>query len=241
MLKHTHYSEGKDAFQDRTFSLAEWSAPTMVSPEEIVARLDGLALCGRRIKSIRLIGMDYLHTQDWIEEAVYSQLEGLPEEERQARSELDAIDPESVFFRAASVDDPLLIKFEDGDIFEILVPQVPEFCMSMNCIPWSIAPGVNLPQINADILFAPCLGQQVVAVETELERIDQDPMFFSPFPEPPYEREILRSVTLRLENGIGLRIGGWLDFCEIDCVDGQGNALEMPFRELCRALTEQQE
>ncbi|MDO4515069.1 MAG: hypothetical protein Q4B72_13685, partial [Lachnospiraceae bacterium] len=93
MISNTIFSKGKDEFKDYTFSAREWSAPTMVSPKEIREMIDSFALCGRRIKRMRLIGLSYLHTRDWIEEAAYQQVKHLPEEERQRRSTYPTIDP----------------------------------------------------------------------------------------------------------------------------------------------------
>ena len=39
MLSKTSYSSGKDQFINNTFNSNEWSAPIMVSPEEIKERM----------------------------------------------------------------------------------------------------------------------------------------------------------------------------------------------------------
>ena len=58
MLTDTVYSKGKDNFENYKFSSKEWSAPTMVSPEEIKNRLNGFNLVGRKIKELRLLVFD---------------------------------------------------------------------------------------------------------------------------------------------------------------------------------------
>lgn len=122
MISNTIYSKGRDTFKDYTFSAREWSAPTMVSPKEIRERIDSFSLCGRKIKRMRLIGLSYFHTRDWVEEAAYRQVEHLPEEERQRKSNYPTIDPTMQFSRYAQIDEPFLIEFEDGDIFEVDTP-----------------------------------------------------------------------------------------------------------------------
>lgn len=97
MISNTIYSKGRDNFKDYSFSAREWSAPTMVSPKEIRERIDSFALCGRKIKRMRLIGLSYFHTRDWVEEAAYRQVEHLPEEERQRKSNYSTIDPTMQF------------------------------------------------------------------------------------------------------------------------------------------------
>jgi len=96
-----------------------------------------------------MIGLSYFFTGDWIEDAVYIQLDNLPEEERQRKSNYANIDHSAVLARSSQIDEPLLIRFEDDDPFEIDTPQQPEFRMSMNCIPWNIEAGTNAPNVNA--------------------------------------------------------------------------------------------
>lgn len=236
MISNTFYSKGKDCFQDNVFSAEEWSAPRMVSPKEIRDRLHSFALCGRKIRRMRMIGLSYFHTRDWIEDAAYGQLKDLSEEERQRRSQYSMIDPDLPFARCAEIDEPLLIEFEDGDVFEIDTPQEPEFCMSMNCIPWWIGAGTNQPNADADILFSPCIGQTIVNVEVNTNWTDKDPMFREPFDSPPYQRELVSDITLRLENGVGLRIGAYIDYCEIECIDANSEDTKISFSELKQAL-----
>ena len=236
MISSTIYSKGKDNFKDYTFSAREWSAPTMVSPKEIRERIDSFALCGRKIKRMRMIGLSYFHTRDWVEEAAYRQVEHLPEKERQLKSDYSTIDPDMQFNRYAEIDEPLLIEFEDGDVFEIETPQAPEFRMSMNCIPWWIDAGTNQPNIEADILFSPCIGQTIIAIEVNTYVTDKDPMFRSAFDEPPYQREFVSNITLRLENGMDLQISPDIDYCEVSCVDANGEWIKICFSELKEAL-----
>lgn len=221
---------------DYTFSARAWSAPTLVLPKEIRERIDSFALCDRKIKRMRLIGLSYFHTRDWVEEAAHRQVEHLPEEDRQRRSNYPTIDPTMQFSRYAQIDEPILIEFEDGNVFEIDTPQDPEFRMSMNCIPWWINAGTNQPNIEADILFSPCIGQKVVSVEVNTYTTDKEPMFHSAFDDPPYQREFVSDVTLRLENGVGLQISPDIDYCEVACVDTSNEWVKISFSELKDAL-----
>lgn len=235
MIEKTYYGEGEDFFKNYTFSSREWSAPIMVSPKEIRERIDGFALCGRKIKRMRMIGLSYQHSRHWVEAAAYRQLEHLPEEERQRKSDYINILPDMGFNRCAEIDEPLLIEFEDGDVFEIDTPQEPEFRMSMNCIPWQINAGTNAPNADADILFSPCIGQTVVSVEVNRYLTDKDPIFGQALDEP-CPRELVSDITLRLENGVGLRVGACGDFCEVKCVDAHNAYVKINFSELRQAL-----
>ncbi len=236
MISNTVYSNGTNNFKDFTFFANEWSAPRMVSPTEIRTLLDSFSLCGRKISRMRLIGHSYFHTRDWVEDAAYRQLDGLPEEERQRRSNYLSIDPEMQFLRFAKIDEPLLIEFEDGDVFEIEALQEPEFCMSMNCIPWWINAGTNQPNTDAEMLFSPCIDRTIKTIEVNTYKTSTDPMFGTPFDEAPYVRELVSDITLRLENGMGLRIGAQADYCVVECVDDRNEIDEISFSELRQAL-----
>lgn len=61
-------------------------------------------------------------------------------------------------------------------------------------------------------------------------------MFREPFDSPPYQRELVSDITLRLENGVGLRIGAYIDYCEIECIDANSEDTKISFSELKQAL-----
>jgi len=61
-------------------------------------------------------------------------------------------------------------------------------------------------------------------------------MFHKPFNDNHTKRELVSDIVLRLENGFGLRVGGWNDYCHVDCIDENGKTLCIPFSELKPAL-----
>lgn len=236
MLEETYYSNGKNNFKDNIFSAQEWSAPSMVSPAEIKSLIESFKLEGRKIKRLKMIGLAYNLRREWIEERAYNFYEGLDEEERQEKSNYLNIESAIPYCRYAEIDEPLLIEFEDGNVFEIDTPQQPEFSMSMNCIPWWINAGTNLPNANADILFAPCLGRTVNSVEVKTYETDTDPMFHSTFDDNGTKRELVSAIILHFDNGTGLCIEGWIDFCHVTFMDKQGQGGTITFEELKPAL-----
>lgn len=237
MINETIISSGTNEFENNTFSSREWSAPTMVSPEEIRARLASFELVGRRIKEMRMIGLSYLLTRMWIENAAYNSLpHDMPEEERRIKANYDNIRPDLELSRHSEIDEPFLIRFEDGGIFEIETPQVPEYRFSMNCIPWSINAGTNQPNVDANILFEPCIGRKITEVAVNTCFTDKDPMYGSEFDDPSGKREIVSHIVLWLEGGIGICIEGYIDFCEVVCIDRNNDVLPITFRELKPAL-----
>lgn len=232
MLEETYYSDGKDDFKDYTFSVQEWSAPTVVSPEELKQRLFSLNLEGRRIRRMKMIGLIYNLTRNWIEEGAYNHLEKLDEQERQYQSDYEHIDPSIELYRYAEIDEPFLLEFEDGDVLEIDTPQQPEFRVSMNCIPWEIKAGTNNPNAEADILFASCIGEKIKSVEVKSYTTDQDPMFRGYFDENHSIRELISGLVLWLENGQGLLFEGWIDYCHVSLIDEAGDNIPIAFGDL---------
>ena len=236
MIESTYYSNGKDNFKDNTFSAQEWSAPTMVSPIEIKDLIVSFRLEGRKIKRMKMIGLTYNFRRDWIEERAYNFYENLSEDERQEKSDYSNIDSTIPYCRYAEIDEPLMIEFEDGDVFEIDTPQTPEFRMSMNCIPWWIDAGINLPNADANILFAPCLGRTIESVEIRSYETTEAPMFKAPFDEQGTKKKLVSAIILHFDNDTGLCIEGWIDFCHVTFLDCNEHEGTISFEELKPAL-----
>ena len=110
----------------------DWPTTVLKSPTEIRETLESFHLIGRQIRHIRIMGLNYLHTRDHMEDFVYDQLDSLPEEERQRRSEYPNFVPHLQFYRQALIDEPLMIEFTDADVFEIDTPMTAQFLMSIN-------------------------------------------------------------------------------------------------------------
>lgn len=236
MIEKTIYSNGKNNFIDNTFSSQEWSAPTMVSPEEIKDLIASFNLEGRIISYMRMIGHAYNLTRDWIEERAYNYISSLDKENRQNKSEYAYISPEVPYSRYVEIDEPFLIEFEDGDTFAIDTPQQPEFRMSMNCIPWGIKAGANLPNAEADILFSPCIGRRIKTIEVKTYVTDEDPMARIPFDEQKSKRCLVSGIVLRFEDGTGLLFEGGTAFCHVAYIDQENNSGLITFDQLKQAL-----
>lgn len=85
-------------------------------PEQIRRKLAGYKLEGRRITGLKLLGYSYAQSETNIEEI--------------------EDDPNALFWRCACVDEPLLIQFDDGSVFDIDTPQEPEFNFGLDRAVW---------------------------------------------------------------------------------------------------------
>ncbi|MBQ2245593.1 MAG: hypothetical protein II324_00925 [Selenomonadales bacterium] len=224
-----------DVFKDDIFSWREWSAPKLIFAEDIRTALDRFALVGRRIKEMQILGTCYTYIGFAVEERAYGKLEHLSEEERERKSQYLNIDPEMMCERWAEIDEVFMITFDDGDVFEIDTPWEMEFRMSMNRIPW-YTESSSWQNLDADVLFSNCLGQEITAVEIGTDMREVHPITGESFTEPPLTRECVEHIILRLANGLALKIYGCDDFCEVECIDANGKTTEISFGELKKGL-----
>lgn len=222
-----------DLFVDNEFSMQEWSAATVVSPKEIMACLDKFHLVGRVIKEMKFVGLCYNLRRDWIEETAYNGLENLDEDRRQEKSAYDSISPDTQYLRWAEIDEPFLIRFEDGDTLEIDMHLPCRYRFSLNCIPWEIDAGTNLPNADAGVLFAPAIGHGITNIEAKTIRGS------TPAEEHLREHPYAASSQLvfHLDNGFGIRISDdGIDFCEAEMIDVENETSTIPFSELRQGL-----
>lgn len=237
----TKYSDGKDEFEDYVFDRNEWSAPTMVSPDEIKERIKSFKLEGREIQDMWFVGMCYNLTTDMVEEISYNWFEqnGVSdEEELQRKSNYKTIKPYVEFEQTAMIDEPFLIRFRneesyefEEDVFAICCDQEPEYRMSMNCIPWGIDPGVNALNVDANVLFGTCLGRTIKEVEVKTIITDRDPFTDEVF-ESGITQEIVTGIILRLDDGSGLLIKPQWDYCVVSHVGVDGEPLPIKYGDL---------
>lgn len=231
MQGKSFYTNGKDDFK-KEFCREEWSAPYLVSYLDIKERMNTFCLIGRRIKDIRAIGISYMHTSDWIEEQAYNILNerGLSEEEVSSGSDYDSIDDNMPMLRYMEIDEPIMFLFEDGDQFEIVTEVEPKYRMSMNKIPRTIDAGINSPNVDAAIIFSPCIGSQIVSVEYNTGIVDE---------HLEESIEVVKELIIWLSNGMGLLFTTeCYDFCHVYLIDENKEIVRMEFKELKKALYE---
>lgn len=235
MLEKTYYTNGKNRFNG-VYDRNEWSAPYMVSYEEIKQRIDGFKLIGRKIKDIRAIGMSYIHRRDDIEDRVYNWFDrlGLAEDECKEKSEYENICADMEMERSLEIDEPLLIKFDNDDVFEIVTEQAPEYRMNMNTIPWWITEEVNYPNVEANIIFSNCIGQSIVEIAVNKKIVEEDDLLS--YHGVKKGIELVFEIILWLSNGDGLCISPWGDFCEIYCIKRNRTFVKMKMSDFKMAL-----
>lgn len=214
----------KDTLKEGEFNLREWTAPELTSPFECQEYMDNLNLKGRKIKQIKMIGLNYMHVREWIENKAYLLLENVEsdETERQKQSDYKNIVPDMLFDRYAQIDEPIMIEFEDGDRLELLSPLEGRFQASINHIPWNINNGINDKNEDANILFSDCIGQVICSVKVYASENDEN---------------YIDRVELKFENGGGLCFySECFDYCGVISINANNKVSKIPFCELKKGL-----
>lgn len=241
MLKRTLYSEGNDIFEDNVFATEKWSAPHLIAPEEIENSIKEFDLIGGKITGLRFIGMCYNLRVEDIESIAYDSMEGVGEEERQYLSDYRRIRGNTLLQRVALIDEPLIITYEKGNeenTIELLCPQVSEFRLSKNKLPYHIEAGVNMWNVDAEVLFSPCLNKTIIDVGIQQYRTKYDPMCPDCFiDENGTEYALVSAVFIKLSNGYEIKLGGLYDYCVVECVlTAEGKTADVRFDELLQGL-----
>ena len=108
---------GYDNFEKDEFSGNVWSTPVLISPEELKNRLRGYRLEGRTIADIKLVGYCYSLSYYVLESKVVIESDEYDDNYDSVGMEIDYDEPLSML---AEIDEPILIRFEDGDVLELL-------------------------------------------------------------------------------------------------------------------------
>lgn len=210
-----------DCYENNEFSGNIWSAPVLFSPAEIQKRLDSFRLEARKVTDIKLIGLNYC--------LQYYNLEALLLKEKGEGREINYEAPIGIY---AEIDEPILIRFEDGCVLEVLEETDGEHRISMNSIPWNIKAGTNLPNIDATVFFKDCIRRTIKSVELVTFDLGEREEYFRPLNTAMNQTDFVKYIILRFDDGNGLRFSGWLDFCSVDYIDCNNNIVKKTFKEV---------
>ena len=223
-----------DCFEDNRFSDKAWSAPVLVSPIKVKLRLSSYGLENRNIADIKLIGCCYC--LDFCGLGVYDLEKKLLKSTDASGGTCKEIDYDAPMPMLVEIDEPMLIKFTDGDVLELITVTDGEHRVSMNCIPWEIRFGVNHPSVDAAKLFKDCLGRTITSVEFHTAKYSERDDTYSVL-ETEYEGEdYVTDFILRFDDGNGMKFYGCGDFGYVAYVDSDNCVIKKPFNEIAPAL-----
>ncbi len=209
--------------------------PCLSTCEEISRTIDGFSLCGRTIRRFKAVGYCYNLKQDAISGYFQHRLEALfsHEEAVEKTRDFDLLNPKLLYPRWIESDEHLLIEFDDGDVLEVDTPFDGEYLLSMNAIPWDTPSSCNGNNADADVVFSPLRGLKISSVEINRRTVKETDACYA---ENDKDRVIVESVVLRCENGLGLRMCPWVDFCHHACIDEHNRDVMIPLGELRKSL-----
>ncbi|MBQ9338665.1 MAG: hypothetical protein IJS14_15360 [Lentisphaeria bacterium] len=144
-------SSGDNHFPENKFDFWTWSAPVLETPEEVVAKVRELKLIGRTIKDICVIGYNYNFDGD----PYYDIFKAIQQKDEKALATLE-------FPCLIRIDEPLLIRFEDGDVLGIDFSEGSSVRMDLNTLPWDIGSTINGKNFSAGRMFKEVLGRKII-------------------------------------------------------------------------------
>lgn len=236
MAWETRYSSGEDVFENNVFNHLEWSAPFMIHSRAISEWIELMCLEGRIIKKIRLIGPNYIHVWDYMLREASRQFPHKSIDEMAKLPGYEAIPAETMYSREVKTDDPLLIAFNDGDVFEIAGPHEPVYRLDMNCIPWEIKGSQYDPNEDANILFSTCIGKKVEKVDINICQKDEGHIICHDFDDDSIQPKRVSSIALRFDDGSYLAMGPQDMFFNVALYDCDNKVQSITFRELKSGL-----
>lgn len=231
-------SNGDNQYKNNEFSFWTWSAPVLQTPEEVVEKVKELKLEGRVIKDVIAIGLGYNWGDDDILCRVDHQHEQMhPVLKERITFEEAPFSPEISLNRDATIDEPLLIVFEDGDVLGISFDEGSSVRMELNTIPVTIQPGINRKNFHANRLFGDLIGKTIS--EIVVNATSAEPEFTwshgMDLAEQPF---YISSIVFVCQNAekqyerFGLRFQAWLDYGEVELLDICGDAVKIPMTEV---------
>lgn len=235
-------SKGTNQFPDNEFSFWEWSAPILQTPEEVRQKLNELQLEGRVIKDIVAVGMGYGWTEDNICSVANHAREQLPPIIRMFFSRAEALLSSDCRFECSTtIDEPMLIVFEDGDVLGISFDEGSSVRMELNTIPVTIDPGTNYKSVHMNKLFQAMIGKTIE--EASVIATSIEPYFtWSHGLELEEQPFYIDSIVLKCSDNsvpwcfFNLKLQAWMDYGTVELLDHDGETVTIPAEHVPRLV-----
>ncbi len=154
------------------YNLWQWNYNCTEDADELQQKLDKMHLVGRVISDFRFISYVYNMSEDELGETIYLMTEAYPKEYREYLYDLENVPDTFPIPMYLEMDEPLLIRFEDGDQFEILTNMEECFNVDMNKLPWNAKSQICQENINGSIFFDVFKGASITEAEVLTNKDD---------------------------------------------------------------------
>ena len=219
------YNAACEVFADGYFDFRSWSAPVISEPDRLWDLISDLELEGRVIESISVIGADRFCAREWIEERAYDEQEGIFERDRVQLSKFENIGSYIKYMRWALIEEPIVIKFTDGDRLEIDFSSASRLRISMNSLPEGLMGGIEPANVDGSILFSDCIGSSINAVSV-VESGNQPVNFLDK------QSSYINALDIYMDNGLKLELSAFMESGHVREMDENGDVCLISFGDL---------
>lgn len=217
-------TSGDNRFPENKFDFWTWSAPVLQTPEEVVAKFRELKLIGRTIRDICVIGYNYIFNGD----PYYDIFKAIQQGDEKALAALE-------FPCLIRIDEPLLIRFEDGDVLGIDFSEGSSVRMDLNTLPWVIGSKGGIKNFIAGRMFKEVLGRKII--DASITASLNEPTFTGSHGLSLEEQDsFVRSFALicaaeerdmKSPTWVDISFRSWVDYGHVSLEDG-GSLMHLP-------------
>ena len=204
--------------------------------------LKSFNLKGKTIKNIRLVGMCYNLDEDGATDVAYKYyLNKKVEVDELSCSTYDTIPNEVEFNRYAQIDEPIIIEFDDGDKLEIDYSEASSLKIGLNSLPENIQYGCNIDNVDGNILFSDCIGEQIIGYEVLMQ--DEFELTYTytgshGITNPINQKSYISGFKILLTNCLELHFNSWYDYGEVIVVIRPNDYSKITWKELKYGIKE---
>ena len=182
-----------DIWYEEAYSFKNWNVDLIQKPEILEKKLSEMKLTGKKIKSIRSVGLLYDIEDIYLEELK---------------------DDDSIK-ETVEIDEPIIITFEDDERLEIDFSEASSLKIGINTLPQHISWGINPCNMDLNAFFQQLIGKTIEKIDVTTS-LDYSGDFTGShgIPEPktaPYINEII----FYLEDNYKMVFNSFFDYGEV--------------------------
>lgn len=198
------------------FNFREWNVPLIQEPNELMKKLKELNIKGKKITSIRCVGLCYNLSEDMVEDHAYGYYEENNIENFEELSNYENILSDTPFTRYVKIDEPIIIYFDDGDRLEIDFSEASSIKIGKNSLPENVEFSINAPNADMNIVFSNCIGKAIKGFEVIMsDKLYSDYTGSQGIPEPENESSYISMFRILLDEGVYIEFNSFVDYGEV--------------------------
>ncbi len=198
------------------FSFNKWNVPLIQEPNELMKKLKELDVKGKKITSVRCVGLCYNLREDMIEDHAYGYYQEEKIENYEELSNYENILPDTPFTRYVEIDEPIIVYFDNGDRLEVDFSEASSLKIGKNSLPENIEFSTNAPNADMNIIFSNCIGKEVKGFEVIMsDALYSDYTGSQGIPEPENQDSYISMFRILLEKDVYIEFNSLFDYGEV--------------------------